>query len=56
MSKGIIISIWLITMGISFLIMSVGCIKNKWIVLAGGVLFMVSVVLFLIGFNDVLFT
>lgn len=55
MSKAIILSLCFILAGVSFLIMSVGCIKNKWIVYVGGLMFIVAVALFLIGFGDVMF-
>ena len=55
MSKGILLSLSFILAGISFLIMSVGCIKNKWRVYAGGLMFIIAVALFLIGFGDVMF-
>ena len=56
MSKGIIFGLSFIFVGISFLIMSLGFIKNKYIVYDGGLLFILSVIFFLIGFRDVIFT
>ena len=56
MSKAMIIGLCFILAGISFLIMALGCIKNKWIVLLGGLMFILALVLFLIGFSDVMFT
>lgn len=56
MGRGIIFGLCFILVGISFLIMLVGFIKNKYIVYAGGLLFIASVILFLISFKEVLFT
>lgn len=56
MSKAIIVGLTFILVGISFLVMSLGCIKNKWIVLSGVVIFIAALMLFLIGFKDVMFT
>ena len=55
MNNVAIMGICFIMVGISFLIMSVGCIKNKWIVGIGILLFIGALVLFLIGFSDVIF-
>lgn len=55
MNKAVILSLCFIMTGISFLIMSLGCIKNKWIVISGAVIFIAALVLFLIGFSDVIF-
>lgn len=56
MSKATILIMCFIIVGISFLIMSVGCIKNKYIVILGVLLFVVALVMFMFGFKDVLFT
>lgn len=56
MSKAIVMGVSFILVGISFLIMSLGCIKNKYIVYLGVALFIGALVLFLIGFSDVIFT
>lgn len=56
MSETIIVGLTFILVGISFLIMSLGIIKNKYVVYAGGLLFIMALVLFLIGFRDVMFT
>lgn len=56
MGKGIVACICLILVGISFLIMSLGCIKNKWIVFGGVLLFIIALIYFLISFKDVMFT
>lgn len=56
MSKGIIFGLSFIFVGISFLIMSLGFIKNKYIGYAGCLLFILSIMFFLIGCRDVIFT
>ena len=56
MSKAIVIGVTFILVGISFLIMSLGCIKNKYIVYLGGLLFIAALIIFFIGFSDVMFT
>ena len=45
----------LIMMGISFLIMSFGCITNKYVVYTGLLLAVASIVVFLLGYNDLIF-
>ena len=55
MSKAIILSLCFIMAGVSFLIMSIGCIKNKYIVYFGVLLFIGALVLFLVGFSDIIF-
>lgn len=55
MSKAMIMGLCFILVGISFLTMLLGCIKNKYIVILGGVLFIIAVVLFLVGFSDIIF-
>lgn len=55
MNKAMILSLCFIMVGVSFLIMSIGCIKNKYIVYFGALLFIGALVLFLIGFNDIIF-
>lgn len=55
MDKELILSLSFILTGISFLIMSVSCIKNKWIVFIGTLLFIIAIVVFLVGFSDVIF-
>ena len=55
MSKAIVIGVTFILVGISFLIMSLGCIKNKYIVYLGGLLFIAALIIFFIGFSDVIF-
>ena len=45
----------LIIMGFSFLIMSFGCITNKYVVYFGLLLAIISIVLFLVGNNDLIF-
>lgn len=55
MSKAIIVGLTFILVGLSFMIMSLGFIKNKYVVYAGGLLFIMALVLFLIGFKDVMF-
>ena len=56
MSEAVTVGITFILVGISFLIISLGCIKNKWIVITGAVIFIAALMLFLIGFKDVMFT
>lgn len=55
MSNALNVGLTFILVGISFLIMSLGCIKNKWIVISGAVIFIATLMLFLIGFKDVIF-
>lgn len=45
----------LIMMGISFIIMSFGCITNKYVVYFGLLLAIISIVFFLVGNNDLIF-
>ena len=55
MNKILTMGLCFILTGISFIIMSVGCIKSKYIVIIGALLFVAALVLFLVGFNDVIF-
>ena len=45
----------LILMGFSFIIMSFGCITNKYVVYFGLLLAIISIVFFLVGNNDLIF-
>ena len=45
----------LILMGFSFIIMSFGCITNKYVVYVGLFMAVASIVIFLLGCNDLIF-
>ena len=55
MKEFLMISTSLIMMGVSFLIMSLGCITNKYIIYIGLLLAIASVILFLVGGSNLIF-
>ena len=54
MKIGILISISLVLLGITFIILSFKCITSKWALYIAGLLFVVTIILFIIAFKGVI--